>query len=37
VVETPLAVSVDAGAGRGGRLLAVCIAADGQIVDACEA
>ena len=37
VVETPLAVSVDAGAGRGGRLLAACIAADGQIVDTCEA
>jgi hypothetical protein len=37
VVETPFAVSVDAGAGRGGRLQAVCIAADGQVVDACEA
>jgi len=37
VVETPFAISVDAGAGRGGRLLAICIAADGQIVDACEA
>jgi serine/threonine protein phosphatase 1 len=37
VVETPFAVSVDAGAGRGGQLQAICIAADGQIVDACEA
>jgi serine/threonine protein phosphatase 1 len=37
VVEAQYAVSVDAGAGRGGRLQAVCIAADGQIVDACEA
>jgi serine/threonine protein phosphatase 1 len=37
VVETRYAISVDAGAGRGGRLQAVCIAADGKIVDACEA
>lgn len=37
VVETSYAVSVDAGAGRGGRLQAICIAADGQIVDVCEA
>jgi serine/threonine protein phosphatase 1 len=37
IVETPYAVSVDGGAGRGGRLQAVCIAADGQVVDACEA
>ena len=37
IVESQYAVSVDAGAGRGGRLLAVCVAADGQIVDACEA
>ena len=34
VVETRFAVSVDGGAGRGGRLQAICIAADGQIVDA---
>jgi serine/threonine protein phosphatase 1 len=37
IVETPYAVSVDGGAGRGGRLQAVCVAADGQVVDACEA
>jgi len=37
VVEGTFAVSVDGGAGRGGRLQAVCIAADGQIVDFCEA
>jgi serine/threonine protein phosphatase 1 len=37
VVEGQFAVSVDGGAGRGGRLQAVCLAADGQIVDFCEA
>ncbi|HTW54434.1 MAG TPA: hypothetical protein VME45_21275 [Stellaceae bacterium] len=37
VVEAPFGVSVDAGAGRGGRLLAACFAVDGQIVDVCEA
>jgi serine/threonine protein phosphatase 1 len=37
VVEGQFAVSVDGGAGRGGRLQAACIAADGQIVDFCEA
>jgi serine/threonine protein phosphatase 1 len=38
VVETPFAVSVDGGAGRGGRLQAVCLATDdGRIVDFCEA
>jgi serine/threonine protein phosphatase 1 len=37
VVEGKFAVSVDGGAGRGGRLQAVCLAADGQIVDFCEA
>jgi hypothetical protein len=37
VVEGRFAVSVDGGAGRGGRLQAVCLTADGSIVDACEA
>lgn len=37
VVESNFAVSIDGGAGRGGRLQAVCLAADGQIVDFCEA
>ena len=37
VVEAKFAVSIDGGAGRGGRLQAVCLAADGQIVDFCEA
>jgi serine/threonine protein phosphatase 1 len=37
VVEAQFAVSVDGGAGRGGRLQAVCLAADGRIVDSCEA
>lgn len=37
VVEAEFAVSVDGGAGRGGRLQAVCLAADGRIVDSCEA
>ena len=30
-------VSVDGGAGRGGRLHAACFAADGSVVDSCEA
>jgi serine/threonine protein phosphatase 1 len=37
VVETRFGVSIDGGAGRGGRLLAACFAADGSIVDVCEA
>jgi serine/threonine protein phosphatase 1 len=37
VVEGPFGVSVDAGAGRGGPLQAVCLAADGAIVDFFEA
>ena len=37
VVERPFSVSVDGGAGRGGQLQAVCLAADGAIVDFCEA
>jgi len=37
VVEGQYGVSVDGGAGRGGRLQAVCIAANGQVVDFCEA
>ncbi len=36
VVERPFGVSVDGGAGRGGTLQAVCLAADGAIVDFCE-
>jgi serine/threonine protein phosphatase 1 len=37
VIESPFGVSVDGGAGRGGRLQVACFAADGQIVDFCEA
>ena len=37
IVESPFGVSIDGGAGRGGRLQAACFAADGQIVDVCEA
>jgi len=37
LVERPFAVSVDGGAGRGGRLQAACLAADGSVVDFCEA
>jgi serine/threonine protein phosphatase 1 len=37
VVEGRFGVSVDGGAGRGGRLQAACFAADGSIVDFCEA
>ncbi|HWD57988.1 MAG TPA: hypothetical protein VG308_06900 [Stellaceae bacterium] len=37
IVESQFAVSVDAGAGRGGRLQAACFTADGQVVDVCEA
>jgi len=37
LVESQFGVSVDGGAGRGGPLLAVCLAKDGAIVDLCEA
>jgi serine/threonine protein phosphatase 1 len=37
IVEAPFGVSVDGGAGRGGRLQAACFAADGSLVDFCEA
>jgi serine/threonine protein phosphatase 1 len=37
VVQGPFGVSIDGGAGRGGRLQAACIAADGTVVDFCEA
>ena len=37
VVEAQFAISIDGGAGRGGPLQAVCLSADGQIVDFCEA
>ena len=37
LVESQFGVSVDAGAGRGGRLQVACFAADGSIVDSCEA
>ncbi|HZK88706.1 MAG TPA: hypothetical protein VFC56_01030 [Stellaceae bacterium] len=37
LVESRFGVSVDAGAGRGGRLQVACFAADGSIVDSCEA
>ena len=37
IVEGPFGVSIDAGAGRGGRLVAACFSAEGQIVDVCEA
>ncbi|HYM73014.1 MAG TPA: hypothetical protein VET89_08540 [Stellaceae bacterium] len=37
LVERPFGVSIDGGAGRGGPLQAVCLAADGTIVDFCEA
>ena len=37
LVESEFAVSLDAGAGRGGRLLAAAFAADGSIVDTVEA
>ena len=36
LVEGPFAVSVDGGAGRGGPLQAICIAADGKLADFCE-
>ena len=36
-VERPFAVSLDGGAGRGGRLLAACFAPDGSVVDRLEA
>jgi hypothetical protein len=37
LVDRPFAVSVDGGAGRGGALQAVCLSADGKVVDFCEA
>jgi serine/threonine protein phosphatase 1 len=37
LVEGPFALSLDGGAGRGGRLLAACIAVDGTVADLCEA
>lgn len=37
IVETRFGVSIDGGAGRGGRLHAACFAADGALVDSCEA
>jgi serine/threonine protein phosphatase 1 len=37
LVEAEFAVSLDAGSGRGGRLMAACFAAEGAIVDRCEA
>ncbi len=36
LVEGEFGVSLDAGSGRGGRLLAACFAADGAVVDLCE-
>lgn len=37
IVEGPFGISVDGGAGRGGRLQAACFALDGSVVDLCEA
>jgi hypothetical protein len=37
IVEGKFGVAVDGGAGRGGRLHAACFAADGTLVDSCEA
>jgi len=37
IVQGQFGVSVDGGAGRGGALVAACIAADGTVVDFCEA
>jgi len=37
LVQGPFGISLDGGAGRGGRLQAACIAADGTIADFCEA
>jgi len=37
LVERQFAVSLDAGAGRGGRLIAACFAADGSVLDTVEA
>jgi len=36
LVETPFALSIDAGSGFGGPLLAVCLAPDGSIVEQIE-
>jgi serine/threonine protein phosphatase 1 len=37
VIEGQFALSVDGGSGRGGRLQAICLSPEGQIVDFCEA
>ena len=37
LVESPYAISLDGGAGFGGRLLAACLSNDGEIVDRIEA
>jgi serine/threonine protein phosphatase 1 len=37
LIETPFAVSMDSGCGRGGKLLAACFALDGSIVESFEA
>ena len=37
LVERDFAVSLDAGAGRGGRLIAACFEAGGRILDVVEA
>jgi serine/threonine protein phosphatase 1 len=37
IVQAQFGISVDGGAGRGGPLQAACIAADGTVVDFCEA
>ena len=37
IVQGQFGISVDGGAGRGGALVAACIAADGAVVDFCEA
>jgi hypothetical protein len=37
LIERQFGVSVDGGAGRGGPLLAACFAADGAVVDLCQA
>jgi serine/threonine protein phosphatase 1 len=37
LVEGRYGASLDAGAGRGGTLLAACFALDGSVVDLCEA
>ena len=37
IVQGQFGISVDGGAGRGGALVAACVAADGAVVDFCEA